>query len=254
MQFSNILNIKNILSLLIICIALPGCDSLSRIRNIGSPPPMTHISDPTKEKGYRPVQMPMPEDKPVHHTSNSLWDANTRSLFDGQRANKLGDILTVVIDFKESAKMNNESTRGRINGEGLGVPNLLGFSQQFAKTILPAEADPTKYVSANSKTNSKGFGNIKRDEEVKLRVAAVISQVLPNGNFVVHGRQEIRVNHELRELRVGGVIRPVDLTSQNTINYDKIAEARISYGGRGDISEVQQPRYGQKLLDIILPF
>jgi flagellar L-ring protein precursor FlgH len=89
---------------------------------------------------------------------------------------------------------------------------------------------------------------------VTLRVAATVAQVLPNGNLVVTGRQQVRVNSELRDLSVGGVIRPQDIASDNTVRHDRLAEARIAYGGRGTISDVQRPRLGQELLDIILPF
>jgi flagellar L-ring protein FlgH len=81
-----------------------------------------------------------------------------------------------------------------------------------------------------------------------------VTQVLPNGNLVVQGRQELRVNFEVRELQITGVIRQQDISSTNTVSYTKLAEARISYGGRGQLTDVQQPRYGQQLLDIIAPF
>jgi flagellar L-ring protein precursor FlgH len=82
----------------------------------------------------------------------------------------------------------------------------------------------------------------------------VVTQVLPNGNLVVAARQEIVVNSELRELKVTGVVRPQDIASDNTVLHDRMAEARIQYGGRGQMTDLQSPRWGQQLMDILLPF
>ena len=82
----------------------------------------------------------------------------------------------------------------------------------------------------------------------------MITEVLPNGNLAIFGRQEVQVNFERRDLVVAGVIRPEDITSGNTIAYEQIAEARVSYGGQGQITDFQQPRYGQQLYDIVFPF
>ena len=148
------------------------------------------------------------------------------------------------------ARIKNQSNEGRTGQESMGLPNLLGFEAALPR-ILAKAVNANQLVSANSAGNASGTGAIKRNETVTLRLAGVIVQALPNGNLAVAARQEVRVNNELRELQVSGVIRPQDIGSDNTVRHDRLAEARIAYGGRGQISDVQRPRYGQQLLDVL---
>nr|NIR59328.1 flagellar basal body L-ring protein FlgH [Gammaproteobacteria bacterium] len=200
----------------------------------------------------RALPMPRPQQAEPREP-NSLWRAGSRAFFKDQRASDVGDILTVVIDIDDDANINNSSERSRDNSESAGLGSFLGFEESLDK-VLPDEVDNENLVDADSSSLSSGVGAIQRNEEINLRVAAMVTQVLPNGNLVIGGRQEVRVNFENRILQVVGVIRPEDITSQNTIDYEQIAEARISYGGRGQITDVQQPRYGQQVFDIIWPF
>jgi flagellar L-ring protein precursor FlgH len=165
----------------------------------------------------------------------------------------VGDIVTVLVSIQDEAELQNRTTRGRDNTEGMGLPRLLGLESSYAR-LLPTGIDPSRLIEASSTSGVNGTGAIRRNETVTLRVAATVAQVLPNGNLVVTGRQQVRVNSELRDLSIGGVIRPQDIASDNTVRHDRLAEARIAYGGRGTISDVQRPRMGQELLDIILPF
>lgn len=232
---------------------LAGCSAVSRIENIGSPPAMGSISDPTRQAGYEPVTMPMPAAETVVYQPNSLWRSGGRSFFRDQRAARVGDILTVMIDIADSAKVDNTTKRSRANAEGAGLDNFLGFEASLSK-ILPNAVDPGSLVKADSSSSNEGTGSVDRQEKVELTVAAVVTQVMPNGNLVIDGHQEVRVNNELRELNVDGIVRPEDISNTNTIKHTQIAEARISYGGRGQITDVQQPRYGQQLFDILMPF
>jgi flagellar L-ring protein precursor FlgH len=232
---------------------LSGCGAWTRLSQVGEAPPLTTVQDPTAQPGYRPVSLPMPAPQPTERRPNSLWQAGTRAFFKDQRAAQVGDILTLVVDIDEKAKLGNETVRSRVNSETAGVPHLLGFERQLQR-ILPSASDPANLLSTNSNSSADGKGTIDRQEQVKINVAALVTQVLPNGNLVVQGRQEMRVNYEVRELQVTGVIRPQDISSTNTITLEKLAEARVSYGGRGHITDVQQPRYGQQVLDVIMPF
>jgi flagellar L-ring protein precursor FlgH len=232
---------------------LVGCNAATRISQIGEAPPLTTIQDPQRQPGYQPVSLPMPAPLPAERRPNSLWQAGTRAFFKDQRASQVGDILTVQVNIDEKAKLDNETTRSRNNAESLDAPRILGFERNLQR-ILPSGSAPATLLDTSSKSNVDGKGTVDRKEQIKVNVAALVTQVLPNGNLVVRGRQEMRVNFEVRELQVIGVIRPQDISSTNTIPLEKLAEARVSYGGRGQITDVQQPRYGQQLFDIIMPF
>jgi flagellar L-ring protein FlgH len=226
-----------------------SCAAIDRITKIGEQPHLSAIDNPTTKPGYRPVQMPMPMPQPASYNPNSLWRNGSRAFFKDQRARQVGDILTVLVNITDKAAIANETQRSRTNTEDSGITDFLG-----AKTQSPAAALPGKLLTDSSNMSNDGKGSINRQEALQTNVAAVVTQVLPNGNLVVEGKQEIRVNFEMRELVVAGIVRPEDIQSDNTIDSSKIAEARIAYGGRGQITDVQQPRYGTQLMDIVLPF
>ena len=232
---------------------LPGCGALTRLSEVGRPPSMTPSSDPTADPAYRPISMPMPHPQTAPAEANSLWRTGSRAFFKDQRAAQVGDIVTILVSITDSAALSNKSSEGRTGAENMGLPNLFGLESAIPRAIAKA-ADVKNLVSASSAGSASGTGAITRAETVTLRLAGVITQTLPNGNLAVAARQEVRVNSELRELQVSGVIRPQDIASDNTVRHDRLAEARIAYGGRGQLSNVQQPRYGQQLLDILLPF
>lgn len=183
----------------------------------------------------------------------SLWSGGQQSLFGDRRAIKKGDILTVVIEIDEKAEISNDTSRSRSGSEKLGIAQFFGLPQR-ANARLPAGASMANALELDSDSSSEGKGNVKRKEKLTLRIAATIVDVLPNGVLSIIGSQELRVNFELRELSVAGYVRPEDISRMNEITYDKIAAARVSYGGRGQITDVQQPRYGQQILDAVLPF
>lgn len=232
---------------------LAGCNTVDRLASVGQAPALSAIEDPTTSSGYRPVQMPMPPQIVATHTPNSLWRQGSRAFFKDQRAQQIGDILTVKVNLKDSAKIDNETQRSRSNSETLNTPKLFGLETALP-TVLPGAPNGAPLVQTSSTTSNDGKGSVDRSETLATNVAAVVTQLLPNGNLVIEGRQEVRVNFEVRELIVGGIVRPEDIEADNTITSTKIAEARIAYGGRGQITDVQQARYGQQVLDIILPF
>jgi flagellar L-ring protein precursor FlgH len=238
-------------TLLVIVGTAGGCSSINRLSQIGETPKLNAIENPTTQPGYKPVSMPMPKPETVSYNPNSLWRNGSRAFFKDQRAHQIGDILTVTVNITDQANIANETQRSRSSKEDSGVTDFLG-----AKT-LGAQAQkvlPGRLLTADSTSSSDGKGSVQRQESLTTNVAAVVTQLLPNGNLVVEGKQEIRVNFEIRELIVAGIVRPEDIQSDNTIDSSKIAQARISYGGRGQITDVQQPRYGTQVMDVLLPF
>ena len=240
-------------TVLMACGALNACGTASKIANIGSQPEMTQIVNPTTTKGYQPVSLPMPSPKNIRPQKNSLWAYDRTTFFKDQRASDVGDIITVMIEIDDEAELENESTRTRSNNEDADIPAFGGLQADLG-AILPEAVNPADLVNFGSTSNSTGTGTIEREEEVTVQLAALVTQILPNGNLVIHGRQEVAVNFEKRILEIDGVIRPEDISVNNTIASQQIAEARIRYGGEGHITDVQQPRYGQQLYDIVFPF
>ena len=243
----------HIISICLMASALSACGAGERLKNIGKAPALSAIDNPTSQKGYRPVQMPMPTVEAAAYSPNSLWQTGSRKFFKDQRANKVGDILTVQVSITDSAKIDNSTSRSRSGSDSVGMNGSVGNALTSALAGL-GKIDAASLADASSSSSSTGTGAIDRSEAITTSVAAVVLQVLPNGNLVIEGRQEIRVNFEVREILVAGIVRPEDIASNNTIESEKIAEARIAYGGRGQLSDVQQARYGQQVMDIILPF
>jgi flagellar L-ring protein precursor FlgH len=229
-------------------LALAGCTTTERLASAGEKPNLSSIQNPVTQAGYRPVQLPMPESQSTAHEANSLWKPGSRAFFKDPRAHRVGDILTVRVNVADKAQIQNQTKRSRTNAEIMGANNFFGLEQSVKGLSL------NKLVDADSTSSSAGAGSVDRSEALLTNIAAVVTQILPNGNLVIEGRQEVRVNYEVRELIVAGVVRPEDIESENMIDSSKIAEERISYGGRGQISDVQQPRVGQQVLDVLLPF
>ena len=234
-------------------LSLSACNLMNRLAAVGEEPQLSTIQSPAPLAAPQAVSLPMPAPLPVERQPNSLWRPGSRAFLKDQRASNVGDILTVIIEIQDNAAINNTTTRARTANENSSASAFLGYEANLAR-ILPDAVDPTNLVDLDSDSSSTGGGGVNRNEAINLRVAALVTQVLPNGNLVLAGRQEVRVNYEKRELQVAGIIRPEDITSTNTIAYDQIAEARIAYGGQGQISDLQQPRYGQQVFDIIWPF
>ncbi|MEM7722208.1 MAG: flagellar basal body L-ring protein FlgH [Pseudomonadota bacterium] len=227
-----------------------GC---GRLQDVGQVPDFNATSNGNEVFAMNSAPLPQEPRVASRHAGASLWTAGRQSLLGDRRAGQRGDILTVVIEIDDSAEISNSTERSRSGSEQLSLPNLIGLPQRLDR-ILPEGATSAGAVDTSSSSQSNGDGSVRRNEELTLRVAATVTDVLQNGVLRIEGSQEVRVNFEIRELLVNGYVRSEDISRQNEITYDKIAGARISYGGRGQISDVQQPRYGQQIADIVLPF
>ncbi len=221
--------------------------------HLGKPPSFTEARGNQEHVAMLSPGLPQTLERRSGQERASLWNKGRDSLLGDQRAMKKGDILTVVIEIDDEAEISNSTSRGRSGSDSLSIGGLFGIPQRIDEG-LPDGASMEEAVGITSNSQSSGDGNVRRNEKLTLRIAATILDELPNGVLYLAGSQEVRVNFEMRELLVTGFVRPADISRQNEINYDKIASARISYGGRGQISDMQQPRVGQQLLDTILPF
>ncbi len=232
-------------------LALAAC---GRLEDVGKTPDFTP-SDTAAEVAamHMPQSAQQYARQGMRDERASLWSGERGSLLGDRRASLQGDILTVVIEINDSASISNSTSRSRSGSESAAAPQLLGIPQ-IVDRVLPGDASLANAADISSSSSNSGQGSVSRNETLELKVAATVTDVLQNGVLRIQGSQEVRVNFEIRELLVTGYVRPEDISRRNEITYDKIAAARISYGGRGQITDVQQPRYGQQIADIILPF
>lgn len=233
---------------------LGACAGIAeRVAQVGETPEVTTIQNPVLQPQYQPISLPMPAPEGVRRHPNALWQKGASAFFLDQRARRIGDILTVLIEIEDDAQIDNQTTRTRDNSEEASLSGFLGFEDEL-DVLFPRGVDADALVDLTRESQVDGQGEITRTDEINLRIAAIVTQMLPNGNMAIQGTREVRVNFEVRELKVIGVIRPEDISSENTVRHDQIAEARITYGGRGQLTDVQQPPYGQQLFDIFYPF
>ncbi len=234
--------------------ALSGCaaqrDALSRL---GAPPELTPMQNPTALYAEQPVMMPMPEPREVHRAANSLWADGSRTFFGDQRARRIGDIVTVEVSISDRASLSNSTSRSSSSSTDVDLNAVLGL-ENIPGALLPGGFDPSNPLDVSSATGMSGDGDIDRAETIQLTLAAVVTEILPNGNLVIAGRQEVRINHEMRQLTVTGIVRPEDVTADNRVRQTDIAEARITYGGRGALSDVQRPPFAQRAVPVLWPF
>jgi len=235
---------------LLLCMTIAACQPLE---NVGRAPEFTPLTDGNQYHAMYSAPLPETTDLQRAADAASLWTGGRQSLLGDRRAGARGDILTVVVEINDQASISNSTGRSRTGSEQMGIDGLFGLPQGIDPGLSEG-ASLGQAVSTSSSGSFKGNGSVSRNEKLTLRVAVTVVETLPNGVLRIEGSQEVRVNYELRELLVSGYVRPGDISRQNEVTYDKIAGARISYGGRGQISDVQQPRYGQQIADILLPF
>jgi len=225
--------------------ALSSCSALDRIANVGEAPKLAPVGNPANTQ----IVAAIPAPAPITHEGNSLWQPGSKSFFHDPRATHVGDVITVTVTVADAAKLQNSTTRTRTNSDDANLTNFFGL-----ENVLPSSMNPASLVKMGSDNSNVGTGAIDRSENINLTLAALVAQVLPNGNMVISGHQQVRVNNEMRDLTISGIVRTEDITADNTVDLSQIAEARVSYGGNGTMSDVQQPRYGSQLFDILMPF
>jgi len=241
---------KKVILIIIFSLLTTSCATiLDKLEGIGKPPPLEKIKDPTATPDYKPLTEPLPESpnapKPQ---ANSLWQTGARSFFRDGRAARVGDILRIKINITDQAEFDNNTTNTRTSSDTANAPSFLGLQKLLSK------ANATSLINTSGSSNLAGNVTAKRKETVQTQVAAMITQLLPNGNFVISGKQEFLMNYDVREVSIKGIVRPADIDSSNTIDSTQIAEARITYGGHGQNMDAQQQRWGSQAIDAISPF
>lgn len=236
---------------------LSGCSGmLDKLDNIGKPPPMAQVVNPQEKPDYKPLNWPMPESPPPQRQyANSLWQPGARAFFRDGRAARVGDILKVIVKINDKLQLNNQTEGKRTTVDNASAPALLGLGGKIVG-LLPgvSKTATTNLLNVNGNLDTKGTGTISRQDVVTTQVAVLVTQLLPNGNMVIQGKQEMTMNYDVREVAVQGVIRPQDISSDNTIDSAQIAEARITYSGRGQLNDMQKPRWGGQVIDAVSPF
>jgi flagellar L-ring protein precursor FlgH len=227
-----------------------GC---GRLDHLGRPPSFSELDETTQHLALYSNPMPLVADAAAPSDAASLWTSSRSSLLGDRRAGSRGDILTVVIEIDDSAQISNATDRSRDGAVGMQMPELFGIPQRLDRR-LPEGATMADAVDISGASTFEGQGSVSRQERLALRVAATVVEELPNGVLRIEGSQEVRVNNELRELLVSGFVRPADISRQNEITYDRIAGARIAYGGRGQITAMQEPGWGQQVVDAVVPW
>lgn len=231
--------------LILVCLLGTGC--AQDIQEIGREPQLAPIGAGTWNDQVAIIAPPSAQARPT--TKGSIWQPAAASLFRDPRAMSQGDVLTVNIRIDDKASVDTKSNRSRTSSRDA----KLKYGYDFTFPRGAATGDLNANIGVDGSTSTDGKGKTSRQENIEFRVAAIVTDVLPNGNLVISGSQEVRVNFELRVVTVAGVVRPRDINADNSISYEKIAEARISYGGRGRIQEVQQPAWGQQIVDRLSP-
>ena len=239
-----------------LCMLLTSCASvMNKLDHINQPESMTEAKNPQEDPAYKPMTWPMPENHPAQKQyANSLWQPGARTFFRDGRAARVGDILKVNIKINDKLQFNNQTEAKRTSTD-VDTAAATGGLLDKAKHFVPGlKMDPSNLINTSENTDTKGTGTVSRQDVITTQVAAIVTQMLPNGNMVISGTQEITMNQDVREVGIKGVVRPQDINSDNTIDSTQVAEARITYSGRGQLNDVQKQRWGGQVIDAISPF
>lgn len=239
-----------------------ACSIGQQLANVGRPPPLRPIVNKReKETAFRPISgLPMPPQEEGKPSPDSLWRLGARQFFKDERARRVGDILTINVDISDQAQVKDATTGSRNTSENANLSNFFGAEAAPVAGGVSGlghifkNVDPSKLVNLGSQNGFTGSASTDRQDTISTTIAAMVTQVLPNGNLVIYGNQEVRVNYEVRDLTISGIVRREDITADDTINQNQIAEERISYGGRGQLTQMQQPPYGDQVYNILFPF
>ena len=168
----------------------------------------------------------------------SIWQTTDRNtLFLDNKARNIGDIVTVyVVERSEAAKKAN--TKLDRNSDSSAV-----LTGAFNLTTLLGANTPLDQGAVGSAHKFQGKADTDRESELTATISCIVTEVFSNGNLRIEGRQDITVNNENQYILVSGIIRPEDISPQNSVQSFQMADARIEYSGEGDINDQQSPSW-----------
>lgn len=230
---------------LLATVALAACQEMAR-------PQMSSIDQSIKPGEAATIATPMLIPTPPKPAPGSLWVPGNKQFFKDSRAHAVGDIVTVLVEETAEAKGEAKSEASRTHNNSSGVSVLPFISGQL--TTRGIDLATNGLMDTDSDRDFKGKGKNERKDKLTASIAAVVTQVLPNGLLVIQGQREVMVNYEKQVMKLSGIVRAEDITSTNTIESAKIAQARIAYVGDGVVDSAQSPQWGVTVLDKVLPF
>jgi flagellar L-ring protein precursor FlgH len=179
---------------------------------------------------------------------SSLWAkaAGSPYIIRNQKAQKVGDLLTISID--ETATASTKAKTDTKKQSSLSMTGSLSAGQGASSQLGSLEA------KAGNQNDFKGEGTTDRSGKFQTTVQAVVENVLPNGTLFVRGHKAITINKEDQEVEISGFVRPDDIRINNTVDSKVLADAEIRYIGEGMVSDKQQAGWGARLIDAIWPW
>ncbi len=197
--------------------------------------------------------LPMTEEKILPPNEGGIYSVKSKNLYQDNRARRVGDILLVKIVETSSGKKSANTKTSRASSLTGGISSFFGFEQSLL--TKGGEHTPSRTsMDADLSSGFEGKAETSRDSVVSATISAKVMEVTMDGNLIIQGYREVRVNNETQHIILSGIVRPTDISQDNSILSSSIADARIEYNGTGTLADRQQPGWLANAIDVIWPF